>query len=302
MRIRTVGVLDPEEIAGVCRTIDEATAADDSCPVSEETLLHLRVAGHNHGVLHVLAEADSRIVGYGVLIQDESRHGRLAELAVAPDYRSRGIGHAIIERLLDLVAGQGLALWAHGRDAHAAPLARAMHFDRQRTLLQMRRSLTRRLPQTRLPAGFTIRAFRPGVDDAAFLQANAAAFSHLPDQGGWTQSDLDKRFAQSWFKPSDVLLLEAPDGQLAGFHWTKPHPPEPLGEIYVLAIVPAFQGRGLAGPLAVVGLRQLRSRGATTAMLYVDEANDRAVALYRTLGFAEWDVDVLYARGPSSGP
>lgn len=296
MTIRVVTALRADELADVNRTIAEATAADDRSPVSEETLLHLRIPDLDQRVQHVLAEADNRIVGYGVLIPTDGPQPQVAEIAVAPSYRGRGIGQAVIIRLLELVGGDRLALWAHGRDAHAAPLARAMGFDRQRTLLQMRRSLTSRLPAADLPAGYIVRTFRPGDDDARFLTSNAAAFVDLPDQGGWTQADLDARLAEPWYDPNGFLLLESAEGVLAGFHWTKLHTPEPLGEIYVLAVVPSFQGEGLAVPLAARGLRHLRDRGATTAMLYVDESNAAAVRLYQNIGFAEWDVDVLYAR------
>lgn len=304
MKIRVVAALNAEELAGVGRTIAEATAADDRSPVSEATLLHLRRADEHQQVQHVLAEADGRVVGYGVLLPIEGPQPRVAELAVCPPYRGRGIGHTIITRLLDLVAPLDLALWAHGRDSHAAPLARSMGFDRQRTLLQMRRSLTRQLPTARFPDGYAVRTFAPGADDAVFLAANAAAFTDLPDQGGWNRADLEARLTAPWFDAGGFFLLHDASGALAGFHWTKEHRPESLGEIYVLAVVPGFQGKGLATPLAVHGLRHLRARGMTTAMLYVDESNGAAVGLYERLGFGVWDVDVLYVRaaaGHSAG-
>lgn len=300
MTVRVVCSLSPAELAQINATIAAATDADDRSPVSEETLLHLRTPERGHRVQHVLAELDDQVVGYGVLIPTEGPQRSVAELAVAPAHRGRGIGHAIVGALLELVEPGDLRLWAHGRDAHAAALARSMGFDRQRTLLQMRRSLTSRLPAAVLPADFTLRTFRPGLDDQAFLAANAAAFVDLPDQGGWTQADLAARLQEPWFDASGFFLLLDPQDRLAGFHWTKMHPPEPLGEVYVLGVVPWFQGRGLAAGLAQCGLRHLRSAGATTAMLYVDEANASAVRLYQRLGFSVWDVDVLYTRPASA--
>jgi mycothiol synthase len=296
VRLKVVSTLSADESSGVIEVIAAATEADDRCPVSESTLLHLRNPGLDHRVKHVLAEVDGRIAGYGVLIPTEGPRPRVAEIAVEPSLRGRGIGHAIIEQVIALGGSGGVALWAHGRDAPAGPLAESMGFDRQRTLLQMRRSLVSRLPRAPLPHGFTMRTFRPGIDDAAFLAVNAAAFARLPDQGGWGQADLDARLGEPWFDPAGFFLVESRNGELAGFHWTKMHRPEPLGEIYVLAVAPDFAGRGLATPLAVSGLRHLRERGATTAMLYADESNSAAVRRYQRLGFTVWDVDVLYAR------
>jgi mycothiol synthase len=88
---------------------------------------------------------------------------------------------------------------------------------------------------------------------------------------------------------------------LIGFHWTKIHE-NGLGEIYVLGIDPAAQGMRLARPLAVAGLEWLRSAGVTMAMLYVDESNLRAVALYEKLGFTPWSTDVTYRRAEPSVP
>jgi mycothiol synthase len=46
----------------------------------------------------------------------------------------------------------------------------------------------------------------------------------------------------------------------------------------------------------VAGLSYLAGRRVTEAMLYVDESNAAAVALYRKLGFEVFAADVMYAR------
>ena len=59
----------------------------------------------------------------------------------------------------------------------------------------------------------------------------------------------------------------------------------PMGEIYKVAVDPARHGTGLGRAMVVAGLAHMHARGAVVAMLYVDDANAPAVALYRSLGF-----------------
>ncbi len=152
-----------------------------------------------------------------------------------------------------------------------------------------------------MPEGVRVRTFAPGRDDEAWLGVNSRAFAHHPEQGRWTAQDLRLRFAEPWFDPAGFLLAVDPDdGHLLGFHWTKVHPAdggEPaIGEIYVLGVDPGGHRRGLGAALSVAGLRHLAGQGLTEAMLYVDESNTAAVALYRRLGFEVFSTDVSYQR------
>lgn len=139
----------------------------------------------------------------------------------------------------------------------------------------------------------TVRTFRPGEDDAAWLAANAAAFAHHPEQGSLTQRDLDDRKGEPWFDPAGFFLAER-EGEIVGFHWTKVHAEERLGEVYVVGVRPDAQGGGLGKALTSVGLRHLAAQGLPTAMLYVDADNFSAVAVYERLGFVTHETDLMY--------
>ena len=97
---------------------------------------------------------------------------------------------------------------------------------------------------------------------------------------------LDERIREPWFDPSGFLLLEI-DGRLAASCWTKVHElhPDRFGEIYIISVHPEFQGRSLGRVMLTQGLEVLRRKGVSRAMLFVDQSNASAVALYESLGF-----------------
>ncbi|HEV7207476.1 MAG TPA: mycothiol synthase, partial [Mycobacteriales bacterium] len=198
-------------------------------------------------------------------------------------------------------------LWAHGHHPAAQALAHHAGFARTRVLWQMRRSLLAPVPAPRWPAGVTVRTFDVGQDEPAWIACNARAFARHPEQGGWTIQDLLLREAEPWFDPAGFFLAER-DGRLAGFHWTKIHGAEArhgpaghehpaIGEVYVVGVDPSAQGTGLGAALTLRGLQHLRAEGLTQVLLYVDEDNPRAVALYERLGFTKWDSDITYMSG-----
>jgi mycothiol synthase len=285
-KVLTQDRLAPAEAADVLTLAAAADQADGNSPLSEDGVLGLRSAGHTH----FLAYSGDTLVGYAYL------SGESGELVVHPQHRLRGHGTALLA-----ATGPGpRQFWAHGDEPAARAFAEKAGFTRTRVLWQMRRPLAD-LPDVPLPEGVTVRAFVPGTDDEAWLGVNSRAFAHHPEQGRWTAEDLRLRFAEPWFDPAGFLLAVDPgDDRLLGFHWTKVHAAEgdepALGEIYVLGVDPGGPRRGLGAALSVAGLRHLAGLGLAEALLYVDESNTAAVALYRRLGFEIFSTDVMYSR------
>ncbi|HEU0104131.1 MAG TPA: mycothiol synthase [Mycobacteriales bacterium] len=319
--LRTTLRLDPAEVAAVHRLVREVAEHDRHLPLSEHVMLHLPLGG-DEDVRHVLADhpaADpagedpagedpakdaAALAGYAHLDVTDKVAGSSAEVCVRPAARRRGIGRQLVEELLRQSPDGRLRLWAHGEHPGAAHLAYALGFERSRVLWQMRRPLADELPAYSLPEGVRLRTFVVGQDEQEWTALNAKAFADHPDQGRWGVEEVLLREKEPWFDAAGFLVAEQ-DGRMVGFHWTKvhgsdpgsgEHAHEPVGEVYVVGVDPAEQGRGLGPALTLAGLHSLRHRGLDSVLLYVDESNVRATRVYERLGFSRAATDVCWSR------
>ena len=294
----TIETVDPSDhrVRDAAEIVQAAALeADGTAPFGEQTVLSW--TRPDDGDRHLVIRNPAGLpIGYAHL----DAHGT-AELAVHPEHRRAGHGRALLERLQveneRTTNPPALQVWSHGDQPGGRALAATTGFQVVRELLQLRRTLDATFPGPEpqvLPAGVRVRAFRPGEDDAAWLDLNARAFAHHPEQGRMTQADLQARMDEPWFDPAGFLLAEQ-DGVLIGFHWTKIHP-EGLGEVYVLGVDPDRHGGGLGRALTRAGLQYLYDRGLRTVLLYVESDNVPALAVYHRLGFTTWFTDVMYQR------
>ncbi|GAA0611486.1 mycothiol synthase [Sporichthya brevicatena] len=295
-----LGPPDAATRAAIADLAAAAGAVDGREPFTEQTRLVLAQSADAAGVVHaVRRDGTGRVVGYA-----QRDAAGTTELAVHPDARRAGHGHAL---LTALPGAPALRVWAHGPHPAAGPLAAAVGLTPVRELWRMRRPLPLDPDAdppgpVPLPDGVRVRTFEVGRDEDAWLALNATAFAAHGEQGRLTRADLDARIATDWFSAAGFFLAERsePGGvRLVGFHWTKIHPAagaEPAaGEIYVLGVDPGEQGNGLGRSLSRIGLRHLADQSLGSVLLYVDADNTSAVAVYTRLGFRTEAVSVMYA-------
>ncbi len=127
-----------------------------------------------------------------------------------------------------------------------------------------------------------VRSFADSDIDT-LIDINHAAFGDHPEAAALDRKELNDLMRQDWFDPSGVLLHDD-DGEVAGFCWTKVHPAGE-GEIYRVGVDPRHRGKRIGRRLTLAGYDYLaEARGCTTGFLWVDEANNAAVGMYKGIG------------------
>ena len=306
--MKVLSHLDQATQSQVLDLIEAARSHDGIPPLADHVLLHLRHGG-DRADAHIIHTAsinspNDTIVGYAHLDTTDEVEGPSAELVIHPDYRHRGYGKELLERVKEL-AGKRLRLWSHGDLPGAQNLTIHNGFHRVRTVIQMQRPLNDDIPFPNPTT--TIRSFLLDIDNDEWLKLNNRIFAGHPEQGRWTNNDLAIRTHEAWFDDRGFLLA-IDQSKIIGFCWTKihgghthshgesmdHHDHEPIGEIYIMGIDPSYSGRGIGKDIALAGLHHLRYQGLNSVLLYVDETNSSAINLYTSIGFIESGRDVLY--------
>lgn len=311
--------LAPATAAQIVELVERAGAADAVAPISEQAVLSVTASASaaqgdadadaaTGRTRHLVVERDGELVAYANLVPAHGDHPAMAEAVVDPRARGRGIGATLVAAALQ-AGGPGARIWAHGNLAPARAVAGRLGLTIARELWQMRRPLTQaregdqatvELPELEVPADIVLRTYAGPADDAEILRVNNAAFHWHPEQGGWTEAEIAVRRAAPWFDPKGLFIAADPadPSHILGFHWTKVHEPDEtsdaVGEVYVVAIDPAAQGRGLGRVLTLAGLHYLRDRGLGAVILYTEADNTAAVHTYTRLGFETAHIDAAY--------
>jgi len=294
--------LSKSQQESVLALIKAAHDFDGTPPIAEHVLLHLRHGGDKSDS-HIVFEEDYQVIAYAHLDKTDLVAGPSVEAVVHPNHRGKGLGSLILKEAIK-VCGDKTRIWSHGDLPAAKTIASSLMLERLWANLQMSKQL---FEIEEVTPNYLIRYFLPGIDDKEFLELNKKVITEHPDQCGWSSDDLMVRVNEEWFDEKGFFICED-EGKLIGFCWTKIHGAhthshngdetnhghEAIGEIYVLAVDPAYRGKGIGKDLTIIGLNYLKYQGLSNAMLYVGVENTQALDLYKSLGFKHDSSDVIY--------
>lgn len=236
-----------------------------------------------------LASLDGRAVGFAFAYVLPSREGDWAavRLGVVDDARRQGIGTALLERTRATVRRDApvvretfLSAWLPA--PHAEAFARARGHVEARTFWELAHDGPLRTPEW--PDGCIVTPFDGSTRDLAeWSDAYNRAFADNWRAVVTSPERVARIAARPGFR-RDGLALARRDDQCVGYCACLLR--EDAGEVAVLAVVPEARGIGLGRALLRWGIGFLRARAPQRVTLHVDGANDTALRLYRSEGFA----------------
>ncbi len=240
---------------------------------------------------HLLAlSAKGRVIGCGRIHPREPGVGQIRSMAVAPEYRGRGLGAALLNRLERLGRGRGYdRLFVEARDS-ARGLYRAAEYQD----LGPGRCLFGEIPHTRMSKPVDHRDFDfvqarlrpaqtgdgPAVRELIF---NVLREFNLGLEPNGIDRDMDD--FPHFYDPGLFAVLEDAT-QLLGcvaLHRVSPE----VCELRRMYLHPVRRGAGVGRALLGYALSQARRRGYRCMELETATILTQALTLYRWAGFAD---------------
>lgn len=205
------------------------------------------------------------------------------QICVQPAMRRQGYGKRLLEQFLPELAEAGVRMVScevPGLDSPLASFLFAAGFQREHDEWEMAREKLVDLPALALPTDVGLTTFPRGRAISEFRRLYEAAFAGLRSYQPYAG---DHEVAQELDSADDLLFLTY-TGAPVGFTWLR-YVDEETGEVEPIGLAKEYQGRGLGYWLLLAGLHELAGRGHRRARLGVWTDNERAIRLYRRLGF-----------------
>jgi mycothiol synthase len=143
---------------------------------------------------------------------------------------------------------------------------------------------------------------------------------HLAQNEETVLTDLQNlAFAQHWgYNPNTVgeityhlkqgngsyqnVILACIDNKPVGYCWTTPEPRTNLatgkkcGSILMLGVDPDYQNKGIGRAVLIAGMSSLFDRGIEVVEITADSVNEKAISLYKAVGFKQQAVSQCYEK------
>jgi len=284
---------------------------EDSRSISVEDMLKSEESPAFDATGIFIAELDGEPVGIVNAYVDKMRQekkGFIRMLGVAPEYRRRGIGRALAEKALESFKERGMkTVEASGimGKPEAIGLWESMGFERARVFSLMKSGLEKIPMSVGENRDVQFRKFRKGsLEDLKLInwlsnETFSEHYNYRPDTVEETRYFLEE---DPIFKEQEWLFtyLENTPVGYVGVGIDQKYNEEKntkAGWILSIGVLKPHRLKGIGTRLMIEGMKLLKTKGMTEAMLGVDDQNPtKAIKLYEKVEFNVTRKDVAYQK------
>jgi mycothiol synthase len=281
-----------QELLDACEAADTGEARAHQLDIVAESRLPRADVARDYPLIE---SSDGSLAALGWLFHFESGNS-ICEPNVHPDHRTAALEEPLLaaleRRASDLARARQadpsrrLDVWCESAKSDRRAMLVTRGYVKVRDFLIMRVDLARGFAPPVLPAGLTVRSFRPGVDEHALHEATEEAFSEHFHFEPSTFDEFCGLLAARKVNP-DLWLVAWDGNEVAGEVLSL----ERAGDVYVesVSVRKPWRGRGLALALLLDAFARLHARGHDAVFLGLDAENATgALQLYQKSGMRVW--------------
>ena len=253
-----------------------------------------------------VAEADGKLVGYGVALEQPSQNCTMY-VVVHPSYRRKSLGSQLLaltlHRAQELDA-KNILVYANEHNRESNLFLTHHNFRQVGSSGSMKLNANIEHPPAEFPEGFTLKRYSEVNDPLILLEALYVCYlgmwGHQHSENQTEEERKSPRFLQ-YYAADDILLLFDENGSIFGICSIKPQGKrEANGELSDLldapGIIEKYREQGFQRLLVLAGIEHLRKKGTRPITLEFWGDDENALNIYRSLGFEMVNRYVAYHK------
>ena len=279
----------------------------DGEDTSEEYLLaSLQWPNYRPGQDVWVAEADGKLVGYGVALEQPSQQCTLY-LVVHPSQRRQGLGSQLLELTLNRareVGSKSILVYANGHNEGSNLFLQRHGFLQVGSVGSLKVPASTEFPPFEFPAGLSLKKYSEVNEPRVLLNALNICYlgmwGHQHNDNPSEEELKSPRFLRH-YNAEDILLLFDKKNSVLGICSLKSEgKKEGNGEVSDLldgpGILQEHREKGYQRQMVLAGIQRLRQNGTRPITLEFWGESESALDSYRELGFEMVDRYITYHK------